>query len=155
MIEWLKANKLAFDQKFVLRNITEFLTWDPGRGQLIELNNITFGEKTEVMPEYKLFKVPITLDVTYQVNNDFMKFLHNLETKVSPNLPVMWRVSAMNYDIVNYLDSQDVSMSAEIYFIEKENSLTQLTANDSLDDEWTISPDEEREETHASAELIE
>lgn len=87
------------------------------------------------MPEYKLFKVPITLDVTYQVNNDFMKFLHNLETKVSPNLPVMWRVSAMNYDIVNYLDSQDVSMSAEIYFIEKENSLTQLTANDSLDDE--------------------
>jgi hypothetical protein len=117
MIDHLTTDKLSFDQKFVLRNINEFLATQIGRGELVDIQDITFGTPEEVMPEYKLFKVPVNLTVSYFVNNDFMAFLHNIETKISPELPVMWRIEAVNYDIVNYLEAQQVAMSLSLYYI--------------------------------------
>jgi len=74
-----------------------------------------------------LIKVPVNIAVSYFVNNDFMTFLHNIETKINPELPVMWRIEAVNYDIVNYLDAQEVAMSLSFYYINvpKEELLTQ------------------------------
>lgn len=125
MIEWLTADKLNFDQKFVLRNINEFLTAQPGRGKLVDINSITFSTPVEIVPEYKLNKISIMLDVSYLVNTDFMQFLNNIESKVHQDLPVMWRIEAVNYDIVNYLDTQDVSMTLAVYYLNtpKENLL--------------------------------
>jgi hypothetical protein len=79
------------------------------------------------MPEYKLNKVAVNLDVSYLVNTDFMQFLNNIESKVHQDLPVMWRVEAVNYDIVNYLDTQDVSLSLAVYYLNtpKENLLVE------------------------------
>lgn len=127
MIDSLTTEKLNFDQKFVLRNINEFLSTQVGRGQLVTVKDITFWEPIEVKPEYKLIKVPVNIEVSYFVNNDFMTFLHNIETKINPELPVMWRIEAVNYDIVNYLDAQEVNMSLSFYYINvpKEELLTQ------------------------------
>lgn len=127
MIEWLTAEKLNFDQKFVLRNINEFLSAQPGRGKLVDIKGISFAPPVEIMPEYKLNKVAVNLDVTYLVNSDFMQFLNNIESKVHQDLPVMWRIEAVNYDIVNYLDTQDVSMTLAVYYLNtpKENLLVE------------------------------
>ena len=57
------------------------------------------------------------MTVSYFVNNDFMTFLRNIETKIDPTLPVMWRLEAVNYNIVNYLDPQEVSLSMAFYYI--------------------------------------
>ena len=126
MIDSLTTEKLNFDQKFVLRNINEFLSTQVWRGQLVSVRDITFWEPIEIKPEYKLMKVPVTIAVSYFVNNDFMTFLHNIETKINPQLPVMWRIEAVNYDIVNYLDAQEVEMSLSFYYINvpKEEMLT-------------------------------
>lgn len=135
MIDHLTTEKLDFDQKFVLRNINEFLSTQVGRGQLVDIKNITFGRPNEVKPEYKLFEVPVTLQVSYFTNNDFMAFLHNIETKINPELPVMWRISAVNYDIVKYLEPQEVNLSMSLYYINvpKEELLAKSgTGDDSL-----------------------
>jgi hypothetical protein len=42
MIDSLTTEKLNFDQKFVLRNINEFLSTQVGRGQLVTVKDITF-----------------------------------------------------------------------------------------------------------------
>lgn len=80
------------------------------------MTSITFGESAEVKPELKLYMVPVSLHVKYAVNNDFMTFLHNIETKMSPALPVMRRINSVSYDIVNYLDAQEVGMNMSIYY---------------------------------------
>lgn len=116
-IDHLVTDKLDFDQKFVLRNINEFLATQVWRGQLVTIKNITFTDPVEIKPEYKLMKVWVNLIVEYMVNNDFMVFLNNLETKISPELPVMWRIEAVNYDIVNYLDAQKINLSLAFYYI--------------------------------------
>lgn len=127
MIEWLNAEKLNFDQKFVLRNINEFLSAQPWRWKLVDIKRISFGPPVEIMPEYKLNKAEVMLDVSYTVNADFMQFLNNIESKVHQDLPVMWKIEAVNYDIVNYLDTQDVSMTLAVYFLNtpKENLLVE------------------------------
>lgn len=125
MIDQLTTEKLNFDQKFVLRNINEFLANQPWRGQLVTIKDITFWSPVDIVPEYKLVKVPVNMTVSYFVNNDFMTFLRNIETKIDPTLPVMWRLEAVNYNIVNYLDPQEVSLSMAFYYINqpKEDSL--------------------------------
>gem|GEM_PF-5042180 len=74
-------------------------------------------------------KVPVSLKISYFANNDFMTFLHNIETKVNPEIPVMWRIDALNYDIVNYLDAQSVSMNLSLYYINipKKELVTEVT----------------------------
>lgn len=145
MIEWLTAEKLNFDQKFVLRNINEFLSAQPGRGKLVDINNITFTPPIEIMPEYKLNKIWVTLEVSYLVNTDFMQFLNNIESKIHQDLPVMWRIEAVNYDIVNYLDTQDVAISLAVYYLNtpKENLLVdngqQSTGDQLVDNNWLLS----------------
>lgn len=116
IVTQLSAEKLDFDQKFILRNINEFLSQKSGVGQLVEVTSISFDESSQVKPEFNLYKVPLNLHVKYTTNSHFMSFLHNIESKMSPTLPVMRRINSVNYDIVNYLDSQEVSMSMSIYY---------------------------------------
>jgi len=102
---------------------------------LVDIKNITFGRPNEIKPEYKLFGVPVTLSVSYFSNNDFMTFLHNIETKINQELPVMWRISAVNYDIVKYLEPQEVNLSMTLYYINvpKQDLLAQSgTGDDAL-----------------------
>jgi hypothetical protein len=70
MIDHLTINKLAFNQKFVLRNISEFLATQVWRGQLVNIRDITFWIPQEIMPEYKLYAVSVNMAVTYLTNND-------------------------------------------------------------------------------------
>ena len=67
------------------------------------------------------------MNISYFAHKDFMQFLQNVETKVHPMLPVMRRIDAVNFDIVNYLDSKDVLLTMSIYFINapKGNTLMQ------------------------------
>ncbi len=150
MVDRLTTNKLAFDQKAVLRNINEFLSTQVGRGQLVTIDNITFGMPTEIKPEYKLMQVPVNINISYFANNDFMTFLHNIETKVNAEIPVMWRIDAVNYDVVNYLDAQTIAMSMSLYYINvpKADLLVQDWA-----DTWTWIQIEDGE-AHAVADPI-
>lgn len=133
LVEHLSSNKTSFDQKFVLRNINEFLANQPWRWKLVDINRITFSAPVEVHADYKLFKVPVVIDISYFVNIDFMTFLRNIETKASPNLPVMWRIESINYDIVNYLKAQDVSLTMWLYYIHTEDRNKLVQAQDASD----------------------
>lgn len=137
MIDHLVSDKLDFDQKFVLRNINEFLATQIWRGQLVTIKDITFASPREVKPEYKLFEVPVTMTVTYFSNKDFMTFLHNIEAKISPELPVMWRIEAVNYDIIKYLEAQEVALSLKLYYINAPRPEPVLEP-DLLVDAWTV-----------------
>lgn len=116
IVNKLSAEKLDFDQKFILRNINEFLIQEAWKRQLVELTNINFGEPKEIKPEFKLYTIPVHLEISYSDNNDFMEFLRNIERRMSPTLPIMRRIETVSYDIVNYLDSQEVAMDMSIYY---------------------------------------
>lgn len=150
MVDRLTTEKLSFDQKAVLRNINEFLSTQVGRWQLVTVDNITFGVPTEIKPEYKLMQVPVNIGISYFANNDFMTFLHNIETKVNPEIPVMRRIDAVNYDVVNYLDPQTITMSMSLYYIN-------VSKTDLLVQNWSevgTGADVEGDQEHAVADAI-
>ena len=51
-----------------------------------------------------------------------MSFLDNLENKVHLELPVMYVINSVNYDIVNYQDSQTIDVDLVVYFYKSDKN---------------------------------
>jgi hypothetical protein len=49
---------------------------------------------------------------------NLISFLENLEDKVFKELPVLYVISNINYDIVNYTERQAVNIVTKIYYFD-------------------------------------
>ena len=117
LIDSLEWEKMRFNQKLVLKNINDFLlktvSW-LGNGELL---SITFWSPVSVDSEYNLFRIPITLRVTFEHEEMLMSFLHNVEERVHLTIPILYKIDSMNYDIVNYSQEQTVAITMNAYYI--------------------------------------
>jgi hypothetical protein len=57
-------------------------------------------------------------------------FLHNIEEKISFTIPILYKVEALTYNIVNYASPQTVSFSLSAYYIDGIEDVVEDTPDD-------------------------
>lgn len=135
LINDLEYKKMDFNQKLILKNINTFLIGQDGG----VLSSISFWDVSVVNETYNIHLLPISLVVDFESREILMSFLHNLEERIQMMIPVFYRIKSMNYNIVNYEDTQQINVQLDAYYIawlprEDENG----TDNDEVQVEDTI-----------------
>lgn len=118
MMNYLWWEKMSFDQKTILRSIIEFLNKEPWWRTNGTLEWIIFSEPEMINEEYKIKTLKISIDMEFDHKRDLISFLKNTEDKVFVSLPVLYVINTINYDIVNYTESQAVNIWMDIYYFD-------------------------------------
>lgn len=120
----LKKEKMDVDENKILRSINEFLL-ESSRSTLAQRDfnwvvyHIRIGTTQEL--ENNIIRVPVDLMITFENQDNVIDFLKNLEERVfytqedGLNGSILYMIDQINYDIVNYTDAQDVSVSLSAY----------------------------------------
>lgn len=109
--------KMSYDQKTILRNILDYLIIDSERGfENWKINIIAFGVPTLVSKDMDLYRLPITINIEFNDNNSLFSFIKNIEKRVDTRYSMLQKITAMNYDIVNYQQKQMVNITIDTYF---------------------------------------
>ena len=85
------------------------------------VTSINIGNPEDI--ENNIMKVPLSLLISFDEKEDLLSFLNNVENRVFSDPKdglddaILFRIETIQYDIVNYKDSQDVeiSLSAHAY----------------------------------------
>lgn len=117
-MNYLGGNKMSFDQKRLLKNINEFLIRTPGWLENGYLKNISFGGPSVLDKWLKLTKLPIALSIDFDHKRNLITFLENVEEKVYTDLPILYVVESINYDIINYTQRQSINASIAAYYFD-------------------------------------
>ena len=112
----LSTDKMSFNQEQVLSNINEFLLKDSVGNPNGSLMSVIFGATKEVEPKHKLRVAPITMTIEFANKMGFLNFLKNVEKKVNLTHPVVYRITALDYDIAGSDITQIATIQADIYF---------------------------------------
>ena len=118
MMNYLWWEKMSFDQKVLLRSINEFINKTPWGLTNWTLTTITFGEPSMLDDQYKIKALDITLNMEFDHKRNLISFLKNIEDKVFKELPVLYVIESLNYDIVNYTERQWVNIAATVYYFD-------------------------------------
>jgi len=113
----LKWEKMSFNQKVILKNINDFLLKTSAWLENGEIQEIGFSSPIQVDKNLELYKIPITLRVKFEHKKMLISFLHNIEEKISFTIPILYKVTALTYNIVNYAEEQSVNISLDAYYI--------------------------------------
>ena len=114
----LKGTKMTFDQKTILKNINDFLLKTTAWLDNGELLSITFADPRVVDEKFKLHELPIKLSIEFEHQKMLLSFLHNVEEKVSFTIPILYKIDAIDYNIVDYAERQTVDISLLAYYID-------------------------------------
>ena len=68
--------------------------------------------------QYKIKALDITLNMEFDHKRNLISFLKNIEDKVFKELPVLYVIESLNYDIVNYTERQWVNIAATVYYFD-------------------------------------
>lgn len=119
----LTREKMDVDEAKILKIINEFLTQkdflSSKRSYNGIVNDIVIGESSAL--ENNIIKVPLSLRMTFDSKEDLLIFLENVENRVftdsssNSSVAVLFEIAEIGYDIVNYQDSQDVSIDLFAY----------------------------------------
>lgn len=119
----LTRDKMDVDEAKILKIINEFLTQkdflSTKRSYNGIVNDIIIGDSAAL--ENNIVKVPIGLRMTFDSKEDLLTFLENVENRVftdnsnNTSVAVLFEIAQIGYDIVNYQDSQDVSIDLFAY----------------------------------------
>lgn len=119
----LTREKMDVDEAKILKIINEFLTQkdflSSKRSYNGIVNDIVIGESSTL--ENNIVKVPLSLRMTFDSKEDLLTFLENVENRVftdgtnNSSVAVLFEIAEIGYDIVNYQDSQDVSIDLFAY----------------------------------------
>lgn len=118
MMNYLWWEKMSFDQKIILRSINEFLNKEPWWRSNWTLQWISFWEPKLINEEYKIKALDVTMNMEFDHKRNLISFLENTEDKVFVTLPVLYVIDTINYDIVNYTESQAVNIWMKIYYFD-------------------------------------
>lgn len=119
----LTREKMDVDEAKILKIINEFLTQkdflSSKRSYNGIVNDIVIGESSTL--ENNIVKVPLSLRMTFDSKEDLLTFLENVENRVftdgtnNSSVAVLFEIAQIGYDIVNYQESQDVSIDLFAY----------------------------------------
>ncbi len=131
--------KMDFDQKMVLKSISEFLLKSPWGIVNGELQSINFTAPAVVDANLRLYKLSFNLSVDFSNKELLLAFLENVDTKMDFNIPILYAIDNVSYDAMSYEDPQTVmiGMSAYYYVWEKK-IITQEHAAADGKDEWDL-----------------
>jgi len=115
MVWRLNDEKMDFDQKKILRNLSEYMLTSPQWNVYWDVVKINFWWVAEVSSEYKLQNLPIGMNIEFENKEWLFEFLGNMENKIYLD-SVMYVIDSMNYDVVNYDEPQIVWIKANAYF---------------------------------------
>lgn len=118
MMNYLGWEKMEFDQKTLLRSINEFLNKTPWGLTNWSIQWINFWSPSTVSEEYEIKTLDVTINMEFDHKRNLISFLENLEDKVFKELPVLYVISNINYDIVNYTERQAVNIVTKIYYFD-------------------------------------
>lgn len=116
LLSQLDEEKMEFNQKLLLQSISDYLLITKWWNANWELNIVSFGMPSQINMDYSLYRLPISLNIDFENEKKLLLFLKNVEDLVNVELPVLYKVNSINYDIVNYDKPQSVSVSMEAYF---------------------------------------
>lgn len=108
---------MAFDQKKVLANINEYLLKSSTNQLNGVVTSISFGNISTVDGIANLMRIPIFLTIEFADKNGLLAFIYNIENTLSPQFPMLYTVSSVNYDIVKYQERQAVTIELNGYMI--------------------------------------
>lgn len=121
LISQLDSKKMKYNQKIILKNIEEFLLRTEAGTENGRLESVIFSDPERVHKELPLFKLPIAMTIEFEHINLFTSFLQNLENKVNFDIPVLYKIDAMNYNIVDNQLRQSVDMNLFVYYVDIED----------------------------------
>ncbi len=116
ILDRLQGEKMDFDQKVVLKSVSEFLTRSAGGVQNGQIESINFSAPEVVSPELNLHKLSFNLTIEFPEKSSLIAFLANVDTKVNFDFPVLYAVDSVSYDAMEYEDSQTVLVSMWAYY---------------------------------------
>jgi hypothetical protein len=114
---------MDINESKILKSINEFMTRE--NPLLLErkyngnVTNITIGNAQPL--ENKIIKVPVSLTVTFNTKEKLINFISNIENNIyytqtdGLNDSILYRIDQLTYDIVNYKETQDVSITLSAY----------------------------------------
>lgn len=119
----LKKAKMDIDEAKILKNINEFIIQkdilSEQRNHNGKVSSISIGDSTVL--EDNIIKVPIELTITFDNKQNLLSFLTNIENYIfvdpqyNLDASILFRIEQLQYDIVNYRESQDVAISLSAY----------------------------------------
>jgi len=123
IVNQLEWEKMKFDQKLLLRNLNEYMLRSSQWLEYWTINSVKFWDPEEVVQEevakdLKLRSVEIDLGILFPTKSWLINFLDNVENKAFLDLPVMYVIEGMNYDIPDYKSSQEVTMTLKAFYFE-------------------------------------
>lgn len=119
----LRREKMEVDEAKILKSINEYmlqkniLWWK--RLYNWTVTSISIGWSKEV--ENNIIKVPVSLLISFDKKEDLLSFLSNIENYIFTDekdwldSAILFRIETLQYDIVNYKESQDVEVSLSAY----------------------------------------
>ncbi|MBP7848045.1 hypothetical protein KA013_02380 [Patescibacteria group bacterium] len=111
ILDRLQAEKMAFDQRTVLKSISEFLVKSAGGGLNGQIESINFSAPTVVDSSLSLYKLPFNLTIEFPSKSMLFAFLSNVDTKVNFEFPILYAVDSVSYDAMEYENAQTVLVS--------------------------------------------
>ncbi len=120
---WLKRDKMSIDEAKVIKNINEFLgqkdvfspnKWYNGIIESISIDDLTIDKDN-------IGHAQVTLAMTFDRKEDILTFLKNVEeyiffdTEKWLGYSILFLVKTIDYDIINYKESQKVSITLDAY----------------------------------------
>ncbi len=116
ILDRLQAEKMDFDQRVVLKSISEFLVKSAGGGVNGQVEAINFSAPTVVDPALSLYKLPFNLTIEFPSKSMLLAFLSNVDTKVNFEFPILYAVDSVSYDAMEYENAQTVLVSMWAYY---------------------------------------
>ncbi len=110
------VEKMDYDQRLILQNVNEFLLNTNTQKPYWNINIISFGNTSESWFYEWLYELPITLSAEFSNIDNFFNFLENIEINTSIDLPVLYKIDSINYDIIRYDEPQTVNINLTAYF---------------------------------------
>jgi len=123
-LQSLDSAKMAIDEWKILKNINEFLLQrDPLERQVMyngKMRSLSLGEPERV--QWLLYKIPVTMDITFQSKDDVFAFLQNIEKRLhytqeagfQTNL--VYHIKDFSYDVLNFHAPQDVRVVLDMFY---------------------------------------
>lgn len=124
----LKKSKMDIDESKILKNINEFITQKDILSEKRNYNGIVSAINIwgSNILENNIVKVPVDLKITFDNKQNLLSFLTNIENYIfvddqnKLDSSILFRIESLQYDIVNYRESQDVSISLSAYAYKEE-----------------------------------
>ncbi|UFX83319.1 hypothetical protein [Candidatus Absconditicoccus praedator] len=115
LLEEFEKNKMKFNQRYLLRNIDEFI-FEKGDERVAEINNINFSQISEEDFSDRILSVPVNISATVDNQEDLFSLLDNIENRIFQSYGVFYTISNIEFNVVEYEQTQDIVLNLKAYF---------------------------------------